>query len=91
VRPGRLELHLCLDLPTFSDRLAILRLGVRGACEGGGLALSPGVDLEELAAKAEGLSNSQLRALPVEAALLAEASDCATLSQEHLLLALKAL
>ncbi|MCL6429798.1 MAG: ATP-dependent zinc metalloprotease FtsH [Anaerolineae bacterium] len=63
LRPGRFDRRVTVDLPTTSQRVAILRVHSRNK------PLAPDVDLEELARSTPGFSGADLENLLNEAAL----------------------
>ncbi len=63
LRPGRFDRRVTIDLPTTSQRLAILRVHARNK------PLAPGLDLEEVARGTPGFSGADLENLLNEAAL----------------------
>jgi transitional endoplasmic reticulum ATPase len=64
-RPGRFDWEIEFGLPTYDDRLGILRASARGIATGGAL------PHEEIAASTGGWSGADLAAIWTEAALLA--------------------
>ncbi|MGQ9681994.1 MAG: ATP-dependent zinc metalloprotease FtsH [Anaerolineae bacterium] len=69
LRPGRFDRRVTVDLPTASERLAILRVHARNK------PLAPDVDLEQLARGTPGFSGADLENLLNEAALSAAAAS----------------
>lgn len=65
LRPGRFDLRLEVPLPNHDARLAILRIALRGK------PVEPGVDLDDLAARTDGMSGAEVQAVVSEAALAA--------------------
>jgi len=63
LRPGRFDRHITVDLPSSSQRLAILRVHARNK------PLGPDVDLDEVARGTPGFSGADLENLLNEAAL----------------------
>lgn len=69
LRPGRFDRQIVVDLPDRRGREAILQVHARG------VALSPDVDLEALAARTPGAAGAELANIINEAALLAARKD----------------
>jgi SpoVK/Ycf46/Vps4 family AAA+-type ATPase len=65
LRPGRLDVHLYVPPPDAAGRAAVLRIHTRG------MALSPEVDLAELAVASDGYTGAELAGVCVEAAQVA--------------------
>jgi cell division protease FtsH len=78
LRPGRFDRHVTLDLPSRTDRLALLQLHVRR------VPLADGVDLESIAAATPGFSGADLKNLVNEAAMQAVRDRAEQISARHL-------
>jgi cell division protease FtsH len=77
LRPGRFDRRITVDLPTTSEREAILKL------HGKDKPLDPDVDLESVAKGTPGFSGADLENLLNEAALTAAREDAERITQEH--------
>jgi cell division protease FtsH len=76
IRSGRFDRHIQIQLPTKSERQAILAVHTRNA------PLHPDVSLTSLAAQTQGLSGADLKNLVNEAKLFAIRQDASQLTQE---------
>jgi len=65
LRPGRFDRHILVDRPDLRERIAILKVHVKG------IRLSPEVDLEIIARRTPGFTGADLANLANEATLLA--------------------
>lgn len=65
LRPGRFDRRIVLDLPDIKDRVAILKIHIRGK------PLASNVDVSEIAERTPGFSGADLANLVNEAAILA--------------------
>lgn len=78
LRPGRIDMHLLCPLPSFEDRLAILRLLTRQFLVGDSSDAITEYTLREAAARAEHMSSAELRAVVRDARLTAARSGLAS-------------
>ncbi|MGK7311874.1 MAG: ATP-dependent zinc metalloprotease FtsH [Candidatus Longimicrobiales bacterium M2_2A_002] len=77
LRPGRFDRRITVDLPTATERQAILEL------HGKDKPLDPEVDLESVAKGTPGFSGADLENLLNEAALTAAREDAERITQDH--------
>jgi len=69
LRPGRFDRRIVLDLPDIKDRVAILKIHIRGK------PLTSNVNIREIAERTPGFSGADLANLVNEAAILAARRD----------------
>ena len=78
VRPGRFDRQVVVDRPDLRGREEILRVHARG------VALDPGVDLRNIAARTPGFTGADLENVVNEAALLAARRDKNAVTEDEL-------
>jgi cell division protease FtsH len=82
LRPGRFDRQVVVGLPSLEERVAILKVHMRGK------PLDPGVSPEELAHMTPGFSGADLKNLVNEAALMAGRENAKTITSAHFQIAL---
>lgn len=75
LRPGRLDRHIELDLPTLSERVQVLNVYLQK------VKVSPKVNVNDLAKMTPGFSSAELANLVNEAAILATKANKKTIEQ----------
>jgi proteasome regulatory subunit len=83
MRPGRLERHIEVGLPTEEDRLEILKIHTKP------MKLDSDINLEEVARKTEKFSGAELKALTTEAGYLAIKDSRKKITQKDLVNAIE--
>ncbi len=78
IRPGRFDRHIAVDLPSFEDRLAILKTHARGK------PLDNAIDLARIARGTPGFSGADLENLLNEASIQAARNDKKSIEEQDL-------
>jgi len=83
LRPGRFDRRIVLDLPDIDDRIAILKVHIKGK------PLGQGIELREIAERTPGFSGADLANLVNEAAIAAARQGQKEVSQKDFLEAIE--
>lgn len=83
MRPGRLERHIEVGLPSEDDRYEILKIHTKN------MKLEKDVDLKIVAKQAKNFSGAELKALTTEAGYIAIKGDNKKISQDCLIQAIE--